>query len=269
MSFSIAGKTAIVTGAGLGIGHAIARRFADEGANVVFCDMNEKRLKSAEEDLADLPNCRLFVGDLREKLALANLLSTTIDAFDRVDILVNATRSFATTDPLDPADNSVETLLSQSLMVALRTSQAVARRMIQQAGRLEGSRGAEAGSILTITSIAGQRTQPELLGYSIANAAIEQMTRSLAVALAPQAIRVNAIGIGSIMSGTLRDTISQHPEYREAILAGTPMGRIGTASEVAELAQFLSSSAAGFLTGQVVGLDGGRSALDRVQRPAH
>lgn len=268
MSFSLSGKTAIVTGAALGIGHAIARRFADEGANVVFCDQNEKRLRNAEEDLADLPNCRLFVGDLREKLAIANLLSTTIDAFDRVDILVNATRCFLTTDPLDPADTSVEVLMEQSLMVALRTSQAVARRMIQQAERSE-TRPAEAGAIITINSIAAQRTQPELLGYSIANAALEQMTRSLAVALAPQGVRVNGISLGSVMSGTLRDTIAQHPDYREAILAGTPMKRIGAASEVAELAQFLASSAAGFMTGQIIGLDGGRGLLDRVQRPAH
>ena len=268
MSFSLSGKTAIVTGAGFGIGHAIARRFAEEGANVVFCDQNEKRLRNAEEELAGLPNCRLFVGDLREKLAIANLLSTTIDAFDRVDVLVNATRCFLTTDPLDASDTSVESLLDQSLMVALRTSQAVARRMIQQAERGD-TRQAETGSIVTITSIAAQRAQPELMGYSIANAAMEQMTRSLAVALAPHGVRVNGIALGSVMSGTLRDTIAQHPEYRDSILEGTPMRRIGAASEVAELAQFLASSAAGFMTGQIVGLDGGRGLLDRVQRPAH
>ncbi len=268
MSFSIAGKTAIITGAATGIGHAIARHFVDEGANVVFSDQNEKRLKSGCDDLAGLQNCRLFAGDLREKLNVANLLSTAIEAFDRVDILINATRSFALTDPLDPADTSVETLLDQTLTVALRTSQAVARRMILQAEKSEG-RSVSAGAIVNISSIAAHRTQPELLGFSISNAALEQMTRSLAVALAPHAIRCNAIAVGSVMSGSLRDTIAQNPEYRDSIIAGTPLHRIGTASEVAELAQFLASPASGFMTGQIVGLDGGRSVLDTVQRPAH
>lgn len=268
MSFSIQGKTALITGAASGIGHAIARHFVDEGANVVFSDMNEKRLKSGCDDLVDRPNCRLFAGDLREKLNVANLLSTALDAFDRVDILINATRSFATTDPLDPLDTSVETLLDQNLNVALRTSQAVVRRMILQAEQ-EDTKPAEAGTIINLSSIAAHRTQPQLLGFSISNAALEQMTRSLAVSLAPHAIRVNAIAVGSLMSGTLRDTIAEHPEYREAIVAGTPLSRIGTASEVAELAQFLASSASAFMTGQVIGLDGGRSVLDTVQRPAH
>ncbi len=268
MSFSITGKTAIITGAATGIGHAIARHFVDEGANVVFSDPSEKRLKSGCDDLTGLPNCRLFAGDLREKLNVANLLSTALDAFDRVDILINATRMFALTDPLDPADTSVETLLDQNLNVALRTSQAVARRMILQAENDE-TRSHEAGAIINISSIAAHRTQPELMGYSIASAALEQMTRSMAVALAPQHIRVNAIAVGSVMSGTLRDTIALHPEYRDSILDGTPLRRIGTASEVAELAQFLASAASGFMTGQVIGLDGGRSVLDAVQRPAH
>ena len=268
MSFSIEGKTAIITGAATGIGHAIARHFVDQGANVVFSDNNEKRLKSGCDDLMDLPNCRLFAGDLREKLNVANLLSTALDAFDRVDVLINATRSFAVTDPLDPTDTSVETLLDNNLNVALRTSQAVARRMILQAEQ-EDTRPQEAGTIINISSIAAHRTQPQLLGFSISNAALEQMTRSLAVSLAPHAIRVNAIAVGSLMSGTLRDTIAEHPDYRDAIIQGTPLHRIGTASEVAELAQFLASSASAFMTGQIVGLDGGRSVLDTVQRPAH
>ena len=268
MSFSISGKTAIITGAAGGVGHAIARHFLDEGANVVFADLSEKRLKSGCDDLADQENARIFVGDLRQKMDVANLLSMTIDAFDRVDILVNATRMFAVTDPLDPSDTTVEQLLDQNLTVALRTSQAVARRMILQAEQAE-TRAHEAGAIINLSSIAAHRTQPQLLGFSISNAALEQMTRSLAVSLAPHAIRVNAVAVGSVMSGTLRDTIAEHPDYREAILEGTPLGRIGTASEVAELVQFLASSAAGFMTGQIVGLDGGRQVLDTVQRPAH
>lgn len=268
MSFSISGKTAIITGAASGIGHAIARRFLDEGANVVLADQNEKRLKSACEGIAERDNARLFVGDLREKLTVANLLSATLDAFDRVDILVNASREFTLTDPLDPADTTVDEALSQNLMVALRLSQAVARRMITQAEQ-DDERRAEAGAIVNLSSLAAQRTQPELLAYSISTAAAEQMTRALAVALAPHHIRVNAIALGSVMSASLRDCIAEKPDYRDAIIAGTPLKRIATAAEVAEAAQFLASNAAGFVTGQVLNFDGGRGLLDAVQRPAH
>ncbi|MCC5969573.1 MAG: SDR family oxidoreductase [Pararhodobacter sp.] len=268
MSFSISGKTAIITGAASGIGHAIARRFLDEGANVVLADQSEKRLKSACEGIAERENARLFVGDLRERLTVANLLSATIDAFDRVDILVNASREFTTTDPLDPADKTVDEALSQNLMVALRLSQAVARRMITQAEQ-EDERRAEYGAIVNLSSLAAQRTQPELLAYSISTAAAEQMTRALAVALAPHNIRVNAIALGSVMSASLRDCIADKPDYRDSIIHGTPLRRIATAAEVAEAAQFLVSSAAGFITGQVISFDGGRGLLDAVQRPAH
>lgn len=268
MSFSISGKTAIITGAAAGIGHAIARHFLDEGANVVFADLSEKRLKSGCDDLSNHENARLFVGDLREKLNVANLLSATIDSFDRVDILVNAARMFCTTDPLDPADTSVEKALDQNLHVALRLSQAVARRMIAQAQNTEASVH-DIGTIINISSLAAHRTQPALMAFSISTAALEQMTRSMAVSLAPNHIRVNAIAAGSVMSGSLRDVITEHPDYRDAIIAGTPLHRIGTASEVAEAAQFLASPASSFITGQVIGLDGGRSLLDTVQRPAH
>lgn len=271
MTASIAGRTAIVTGAAAGIGHAIARHFLDEGAHVVLADMSEKRLKTEAEDLSEHENALLFTGDLRERLTVANLLSAAIDAFDRVDILINAARAFfLTSDPLDPADTTVDEALSQNLMVALRLSQVVARRMIAQA-EAEGNDGrrVSAGAIVNFSAIAAQRTQPELLGYSISTAAAEQMTRSLAVALAPHRIRVNALAIGSVMSASLKARLAEHPDFRDRIIRGTPLRRIGTPAEVAEAAQFLASDAAGFVTGQVLTLDGGRTLLDPVQTPAY
>ena len=101
MSFSIDGKTAIVTGAANGIGLAIARHFVEQGANVVFADMDEKRLKKEIEDIAEQENVTYFAGDLRERLTVANLLSATVDAFDQIDILVNASRQVMPTDAFD------------------------------------------------------------------------------------------------------------------------------------------------------------------------
>ena len=133
MSFSIDGKTAIVTGAANGIGLAIARQFAEQGANVMFADMDDAGLANELGEVAEESNIRYFSGDLREKLTVANLLSATIDAFDSVDVLVNGSRQVMHTDALDPDDHSIETLLQQNLMTSLRLSQMVARRMIKQA----------------------------------------------------------------------------------------------------------------------------------------
>ena len=109
MSFSISGKTAIVTGAGNGVGLAIGRHFVNQGANVVFADMDEDALQREMGGLADKEGqVRIFAGDLRKKLTIANLLSATIDAFDRVDILVNASRQVLPTDTLSTDDKSVD-----------------------------------------------------------------------------------------------------------------------------------------------------------------
>ena len=265
MSFSIDGKTAIVTGAANGVGLAIGRHFLEQGANVVFADMDEDRLRS-EVDLGDGEGpARIFSCDLRQKLSIANLLSATMDAFERVDILVNAARQMAISDPLDPENDAVEELLQQNLIAALRLSQATAKKMIKQAGDGDGP----AGSIINLSSIAARRTMPELLGYSISTAALDQMTRSLAVALAPKRIRVNAVAFGSVMSASLKDALSENRDYRDDIVGHTPLHRIASPEEVSSAVQYLASDASSFVTGQIITVDGGRTLIDPVAAPAH
>ncbi|WP_417727839.1 SDR family NAD(P)-dependent oxidoreductase [Roseovarius sp.] len=266
MSFSITGKTAIVTGGANGIGLAIGRHFADKGANVVFADMDEARLVKELGENEDSSNIRYFAGDLREKLTQANLLSATIDAFEQVDILVNACRQVAPSDALNPDDDAVEMLLQQNLLTALRMSQQVARRMIKQSeGQTEGS----AGTIVNLSSIAARCTHPDLLAYSISTAAIDQMTRGLALALAPHRIRVNALAFGSVMSASLKETLREHSDYRADIECHTPLGRIASAAELAEAVQYLACDGSAFMTGQIMTVDGGRTLLDPCAAPAH
>jgi 7-alpha-hydroxysteroid dehydrogenase len=266
MSFSINGKTAIVTGAANGIGLAIARQFADRGANVMCADMDEKKLSEEWRDVSDDGNLRYFAGDLRQRLTIANLVSATIDGFDRVDILVNASRQVMETDALDVEDTSVALLLEQNLMTALHLTQQVAKRMIKQgADQPEG----QLGSIINLSSIASRNTRPELMGYSIASAALEQMTRSMALALAPERIRVNAVAFGSVMSASLKSSVVEHSDWREDITSHTPLGRIAGPAELTDAVQFLAAESSGFMTGEVITVDGGRSLLDVVSAPAH
>ncbi|SMX31933.1 SDR family NAD(P)-dependent oxidoreductase [Maliponia aquimaris] len=266
MSFSIEGKTAIVTGAANGVGLAIARHFANKGANVMLADMDEPKLVKECGDTSDESTLRYFAGDLRERLTMANLISATLDAFDRVDILVNGSRQLLTTDPLDLEDDSVEQLLSQNLTTAYRMSQLAARRMIKQA---EDQAEGQVGAIINLSSIAARRTHPDLLGYSVSCAALDQMTRSMAVALAPHRIRVNAVAFGSVMSASLADSLKENRDYRSEIEHHTPLGRIAAPGELAEAVQFLASDGAGFVTGQVMTVDGGRTLLDPAAAPAH
>lgn len=275
MSFSINGKTAIVTGAANGIGLAIARHFADHGANVMFADMDEASLidEIGEQAEGENSNVRYFAGDLREKLTQMNLLSATIDAFDEVNILVNASRQVLTTNPLDRDDDSMAVLLEQNLLTSYRLSQVIACRMIKQAGNgssaANGDDHTPAGAIINLSSIAAQRAHPELLGYSVSVAAQDQMTRALALALAPHRIRVNAVAFGSVMSASLQDTLRDDEEKRRRIIANTPLGHIAGPGELAEAVQFLASDASGFMTGQVLTVDGGRTLADTVASTAH
>ena len=270
MSFSVSGKTAIVTGSASGIGLAIARHLVDKGANVMFADVDEDRLEAevGEEARAEGP-IRMFVGDLTEKLTIANLLSATVDAFERVDILVNANRKMLPSDILNPEGDGVEELWRHNVLSALRISQMTAKRMIQHAQRAEVEEGTMLGSIINLSSITSQATRPELLAYSMASAAMDQMTRSLAVGLAPKGIRVNAVAFGSVMSASLQAALKENPDFRDEISGSTPLGRIAAPAELAEAVQFLASDASGFITGQVLTVDGGRGLLDVVSAPAH
>lgn len=268
MPHSLDGKSVIVTGAGRGVGRAIAHKFAAEGARVMLAGADEECLSTEAEALTKSgATATYFCGDLREKLCVANLISATVDAHDRIDILVNASRDVQPSDPYDPDDQTFETLMDQNVFATLRLSKSVARKMIHMAGEETDRHGI--GTIVNVTSIASRRTLPELMAYSVVSAALDQLTRSMAVAYAGNGIRVNAIALGSVMSATLKSALKDRDGLQETLTAVTPLGRIGEAEEAAEVAVFLASDAASFVTGQIVAVDGGRTMLDPMDQPAH
>ncbi|MBU3030812.1 SDR family NAD(P)-dependent oxidoreductase [Paracoccus marinaquae] len=263
MSLSIQGKTAIVTGAGRGIGLAIARHFVERDANVMFAGADEGALDAALAEWGDDRSQVLkFAGDISEKLAMANMISATLDAFERIDILVNAHRFVKDSDPLDTDPGVLEEMLRQNMVAGLRLSQMVAKRMIRQA---QGQTDlVQAGAIVNVSTLAACRPVPAMLGYSIACAAQEQATRGLALALAPHNIRVNGVSFSSVMSHELQCALKEDAGLRDKIIAGTPLGRIAAADELTDTVHYLVSEGARFVTGQIITVDGGRSLADPV-----
>ncbi len=265
---SVANKSCIITGAANGVGLAIARRFAQAGAHVMLADMDDENLAAATKSLnEDGYAAQSFSGDLRQKLTIANLMSATKDAFDRIDVLVNASRQVDYDGEEEFCPEMLGTLFEQNVSANLRLTRAVIRVMLKQAEK--ESKTENIGSIVNLTSIAANRTLPRLAAFSVSCAALDQLTRSLAVGLAGRGIRVNAVAIGSVMSASLRQTISDREGLRDMIVAATPLGRVGEADEAAEAALFLASDHASFVTGQVMAVDGGRSLLDPLNIPAH
>lgn len=263
MANGLANRSVIVTGAAHGIGLAIARRFVRAGASVMMADIDEARLDTEIAALSGAGydgKAQGFTADLREKLSMTNLMAATLDAFDTVHVLVNAMRLLTTTDPLKPEADAFEAMLTQNVTAPLLLSQIVARRMIEIAATETPTPIDRA--ILNISSIQTSRARPELLGYSVSCAALDQLTRGLAVAMAPHRIRVNAIAIGGVMSSALTRAYGDSDDLRDALEEVIPLGRLGDPAEVAEAALYLASPGASFITGQILAVDGGRMLLD-------
>ena len=268
MFTNLQNKTAIVTGASHGIGMEIGRKFLLAGANVVFTDYTKFDLKSLISGVSsETRSAHSFYGNMQDNLAVNNLIATTLNKFENVDILVNANRTIISSNPLDEKEGALEKSLSQNLIATLNVSQLFAKTVIKQTKNRKNSE--IVGSIINLTSIAANQTIPEMMPYSVTCAALNQMTRSLAVSLAKNGIRVNAISLGSIMSSSLRLNLHGDPKLQDSIIDATPLGYIAEPAEVADLALFLSSDSAKFLTGQVVTIDGGRSILNKLEKTAY
>lgn len=242
------GKIAIVTGAASprGLGKATARLFAEQGATVVITDLD---LAQAEAAAADLPGTGHLglVGNVVDREACLAVAKRVIDTYGRIDILVN---NAGITQPLklmDIGPDNYDAVLDVNLRGTLYMSQAVIPAM----------RAQKSGSIVNMSSVSAQRGGGIFGGphYSAAKAGILGLTKAMARELAPDNVRSNAICPGFIATDITAGKLTD--EMRAQVLAGIPMGRAGTAEDVAGCALFLASDLAAYCTGTEVDVNGG------------
>lgn len=258
----LSGKVAIVTGAANGIGRAIARAFAREGAKVVLADVDEEGGEQAAADIvADGGEAIFRYCDVGERLDVRNLVCAAGDAFEKVDILVNNAGVVSQgADFLTMEEEEFDRVIRINLKGHFLVGQAVAQRMVAQI-----EEGHAPGTIINMSSINAVVAIPAQPAYSASKGGVKQLTEAMALALAPYGIRVNAIGPGTIRTEMANTAVNARAE--EAILARTPLRRIGEPDEIASLAVFLASDGASYMTGQTVYADGGRLSLNYTALP--
>jgi glucose 1-dehydrogenase len=248
-------KVAIVTGAGRGIGQAIALAFRREGARVACADVDSRTADATARRLGRLHGMALEM-DVASAASVAEGFAAVDQRWRRMDIAVTN----AAIEPIVPFleldestwDRVVDTNLKGTFLVA----QAAARRMVRRGG----------GAIITLSSVNAEVARPESAAYAATKGGVRQLTKAMAIALAPHGIRVNAIGPGTVVTGLTRHLL-RNRKWREAVFARTPLQRVADPAEIAEVAVFLASDGASYMTGSTVYVDGGRLALNGMMPP--
>jgi NAD(P)-dependent dehydrogenase (short-subunit alcohol dehydrogenase family) len=248
-------KVAIVTGGAQGIGLAVAQRYVAEGAKVVIADIAEETGRAAAEKLGEAA-CRFVPTDVGKAEDAARLVAETCAAFGKLDVLVNNAGIIHAADFLDLKEADFDRVLRVNLKGAFLVGQQAARQMVEQA-----KAGRTGGAIINMSSINASLAIPNQTPYCVSKGGLSQLTRVMAMALAPHNIRVNAIGPGSIMTAMMA-TVATDRDAKARVLSRTPLGRIGDPDEVAAVAVFLASDDASYVTGEIIYVDGGRQALN-------
>jgi NAD(P)-dependent dehydrogenase (short-subunit alcohol dehydrogenase family) len=249
-------KVAIVTGGAKGIGLATARRFVSDGARVVIADVDEDAGSAAVEALGEFGAVRFVGCDVGDIADVANLVASTVATWGVVEVLVNNAGIVHAADFLDLKEEDFDRVLRVNLKGAFLVAQTVARQMVEQI-----KAGEAPGAIVNMSSVNAVFAIANQVPYSVSKGGISQLTKVMALSLAPYGIRVNAIGPGSIMTDMLA-TVNADPAAKRRILSRTPLGRIGDPSEIAAIAAFLASDDASYITGQTIYADGGRLPLN-------
>jgi NAD(P)-dependent dehydrogenase (short-subunit alcohol dehydrogenase family) len=237
-------KVAIVTGASSGIGFAIAEAMSQAGAKLVLVGRDEERLGRCAERCAEHV---VVAVDLATERASDSIVERAIERFGAIDSIVHSAGVFW---PKPFGEAPLEEL-DYHWHVNVRTPYALTQAALPHLRR--GS------SVIFVSSIAGRVAFPNSAAYCATKGAVEQLTKALAVELAPQGIRVNAIAPGNIRT-PMNEELLKDPDYEQMYLDGTPYGRVGVVDDIAPLAVFLASDAAAYIHGESILVDGGWAA---------
>jgi NAD(P)-dependent dehydrogenase (short-subunit alcohol dehydrogenase family) len=248
ISFGLAGRVCVVTGGAQGIGEACARRFAREEALVVIADIDDARGTALAKELGGLyVHC-----DVGDKAQVDALVAQTVAAHGRIDVLVNNAGIFKAAEFLDVTEADFDAVLRINLKGSFLVGQAVARVMAAS-GK---------GSIVNMSSVNGVLAIPTIASYNVSKGGINPLTRVMALSLAGQGVRVNAVAPGTIATELAAKAVLTSDEAKAKIMSRTPMKRLGEPSEIADTVAYLASDAASYVTGEIVVVDGGRMTLN-------
>jgi NAD(P)-dependent dehydrogenase (short-subunit alcohol dehydrogenase family) len=250
MSYSrieLNGKVAVVVGGTSGIGLAIARGFAEAGADVIPTSRRTEQVEAAAKDIEERGRRSLRVmSDVSDRASLQFVLDEAVKAFGKVDILVNSAGRTKRGPTLDFSEDDWNSIIDTNLTGTLRAAQVFGRHMLDR-----GS-----GSIINIASLSTFVALYEVAAYSASKAAVASLTKSLAIEWSQRGVRVNAIAPG-VFRTALNEKLLDETERGREFLLRTPMRRFGNVEELAGAAIFLASDAASFVNGEVLTVDGG------------
>jgi NAD(P)-dependent dehydrogenase (short-subunit alcohol dehydrogenase family) len=245
---ALAGRTAVVTGASSGIGHAVAVAMAAAGANLVLVGRDAPRLARCAEEVEQAGGaCEIAAVDLTADGAAEQIVAAAVDRFGSLDVLVHSAGLF---EPVPLRESTLESFDRQWLL-NVRAPFALTRAAADQLR--------DGGVVIFISSIAGHVAFPNSAAYCATKGAIELMTKALAVELAPEGIRVNALAPGNIRT-RMNEHLLASAEYEAAMVERTPFGRVGVVEDIGPVAVFLASEGARYVHGASLLVDGGWAA---------